>query len=72
MREAPVSVCDAVVHDLGGVYEIATARVTGHMVIEPAAAERMFGKRVSRQDFSTARMNVRPDVGEAGFELVLG
>ena len=32
----------------------------------------MLGKRVSRQDFSTARRNVRQDVGETGFELMLG
>ena len=31
----------------------------------------MFG-RVSRQDVSTTRRDVRPDVGEAGFETVLG
>ena len=42
-----------------------------HMVIEPAASERMFVKRVSRQDFSTTRRNVRQDVGGAVLELVL-
>ena len=31
----------------------------------------MFG-RVSGQDFSATRRDVRPDVGEAGFEPVLG
>ena len=71
MRAALVSVCDAVVHDLGGVYEIATSRVAGHVLIEPSAAERMLGKRMIMQDLSTTRRSVRLDDGEAKLELVL-